>query len=147
MQFKKILPYKLKRLVPMLGLAGASLFMTGCEKEEPIYSVELDFSKDDYSNLIYEYLSNIGVSNAVKVYQEDPYIDVIYLVPDGDWSNFKENDIANFRQKVLDRVFDYSSKVRGKGNLNFYPGAASKIPEDSLWYVSKGWTINKQKQR
>ena len=34
MQFKKIVPYKIRKLIPMLGLAGATLMMTpGCEKE------------------------------------------------------------------------------------------------------------------
>ena len=29
MQFKKIVPYKIKRLIPMLGLAGATLALIG----------------------------------------------------------------------------------------------------------------------
>jgi len=32
MKFKKIMPYKIKRLIPMLGLAGAAMVMPGCEK-------------------------------------------------------------------------------------------------------------------
>ena len=33
MQFKKIVPYKIKRLIPMLGLAGATLAAPSCEKQ------------------------------------------------------------------------------------------------------------------
>ena len=55
MQFQKVLPYKLKRLVPMLGLAGASLFMTSCEKEEsiPMRDVELKFTPEDVTAIAY----------------------------------------------------------------------------------------------
>lgn len=36
MRFTKKVPYKLKRLIPMLGLAGATLLPTACEKDDEI---------------------------------------------------------------------------------------------------------------
>ena len=41
MKLNKILPYKLARVLPILGIAGASLF-AGCNKEdEPTRDVEI----------------------------------------------------------------------------------------------------------
>ena len=34
-----------------------------------------------------------------------------------------------------------------RGDFNFKLGEASKVPEDSLWYVKHGWTINEYYNR
>ncbi len=144
MRFKKIVPYKIKRILPMLGIAGASLFMGGCEKDEPLRDVELHFNCDDYSAII-----NITpdeqffISDIAKSYADDPTVRTIYLIPEGEWYTYVANTIVALRQNGLEPLFKYSPKFRGKGDFEFYPGAASKVPQDSLWFVSKGFTINK----
>ena len=143
MKLKKTIPYKLKRIIPMLGIAGASLFMGGCEKEEPLRDVELHFSPDNYSEISYEDHGEYGISELSKAYVNEPPVGTIYLVPDGDWATCKTDIINEVRRRYLEPLFDYSPKFKGKGDFNFHPGAASEVPQDSLWFVSKGFTINK----
>lgn len=130
----------------MLGLVGASLVMPGCDKEDPIpmRDIELRFSDDDCSNLFYrDREGRFFISEIIKTCEKDPYIKTVYLIPEGDWHIYVASSINGFRKYNLEILFDYSSKLRGRGDFNFYPGAASQVPEDSLWYVSKGFTINK----
>ena len=143
MKFTKTIPYKLKRIIPMLGIAGASLFMGGCEKEKPLRDVELHFNRDDFSTIVYQDRGEIFISELAKAYANDPTVGTIYLIPDGEWGTYVANTISDMRQTILEPMFNYSPKFKGKGDLDFYPGAASKIPQDSLWFVSKGFTINK----
>ncbi len=143
MRFKKIVPYKIKRILPMLGIAGASLFMGGCEKDEPLRDVELHFNCDNLSAITSEYHGDYSVSELAKAYANEPTVGTIYIVPDGDWGTYESSNINDLRKLSLEPLFDYSPKFRGKGDFNFSPGAASKVPQDSLWYVSKGFTINK----
>ena len=147
----QVLPYKLKRLIPMLGLAGASLFMTGCsEKEEsiPMRDVELKFTPEDVTAIAYSensfFLSgNFSIGDVAKHYVNDKSVRTIYLVPEGNWYYFIYTNIQGIRKNVFEPLFEYSDKFKGKGDFNFSIGEASMIPEDSLWYLSKGWTINK----
>ncbi len=143
MQFQKVLPYKLKRLVPMLGLAGASLFMTSCEKEEsiPMRDVELKFTVDDFSTIVYPKNGEFFISDVAKHYVNDKSVRTIYLVPDGRWYTYVEISVRTLRKNALEPLFEYSNKFKGKGDFDFFVGTPSR--EDSLWYLSKGWTINK----
>ena len=126
----------------MLGIAGASLFLGGCEKNEPQRDIELHFNQDDFSAISYEDIyGHRHISELAKAYADDPQVGRIYVIPDGNWSNWL--NVNGLRKNGLEPLFDYSSKFIGKGDFNFYPGAASLVPEDSLWYVSKGFTINK----
>ena len=144
MKFTKTIPYKLKRIIPMLGIAGASLFMGGCEKEKPLRDVELHFNSADVSTIWYKDENGNGqMSQIAKEYANDPTVGTIYLVPDGEWGTYVAISISDMRQTFLEPMFNYSPKFKGKGDFNFYPGAASKVPQDSLWFVSKGFTINK----
>lgn len=136
MQFKKIIPYKLKRLVPMLGLAGATLF-TACEKDEPIHDVEIIFYED--ADVSYEVLQK---------HIDNPSVRHIYMIPpDNDrFMGFAEGNISASREWFFEPRMELSPKMRAKGNFRFKSGIPSKIPEDSLWFVKQGWTINKHLQ-
>lgn len=143
MNFKKIIPYKLKRLIPVLGMAGATM-LSGCEKEENLRDIELRFNKGDYSSIMYvDDNKQMYISDIAKEYADDETVGIIYLVPEGSWGNFIDQSVVGLRKNILERLFEYSPKFRGKGDFDFFPGAASKVSADSLWYVSKGWTINK----
>ena len=150
MKLNKVLPYKLARVLPILGIAGASLF-AGCSKEdEPTRDVEVTFTQDDGWDIIQQNPDGTRqVSQLIKDYAARPDIRTIYLVPLDNWKNFGSNAITGLRKNALEYAINYSPKVRGRGDFNFWPGAASLVPEDSLWYVQNGWTINRhfQKQR
>lgn len=121
----------LKRALPVLGFAGATL-TTSCEKDEPMRDVELTFAIDD---------KVIEISE-IEQYAKDPSVRTIYLVPIDDWKYVRSGNINFMRKNVLQPRLDVSPKVRGRGDFNFAPGEASVIPGDSLWYIQHGWTIN-----
>ena len=148
MKIKKTIPYNIRKILPMIGIAGASLMMGGCQKEKPPRDIELTFTKDDVSNIVLIHPKEQGtvisreVSDIIKYLDAKPDIRTIYLVPYDDWKNVSAQDITDLRNNVLSYAIDYSPKVRGRGDFNFKLGEASKVPEDSLWYVKHGWTIN-----
>ena len=154
MKIKKIMPYNIRKILPMIGIAGASLMMGGCQKEEqPTYDVELTFSRTDVSNVVLIHpdeeplqLSR-EVSDIIKYLDAQPNIRTIYLVPKDDWGVVPAYGVTAIRNNTLSYAIDYSPKVRGRGDFNFKLGAASKVPEDSLWYVKHGWTINEYYNR
>ena len=154
MKIKKIMPYNIRKILPMIGIAGASLMMGGCQKEEqPTYDVELTFSRTESSNVILIHSDETPlhlsreVSDIIKYLDAQPNIRTIYLVPSDDWRTYNATGITAMRNNRLSYAIDYSSKVRGKGDFNFELGEASKVPEDSLWYVKHGWTINEYYNR
>ncbi|MCH5335635.1 MAG: hypothetical protein J1D86_07540 [Alistipes sp.] len=115
----------------------AALLAAGCSKEEPTKDVEIVFTQSKLSQVkkdaIQEILNSKGANN----------IRNIYLIPEeGTWSNV--GFVQALRNNVLQPSIELSPKVRGKGDFNFEVGEASKVPEDSLWFVQHGWTINKR---
>ena len=149
MKIKKIMPYNIRKILPMIGIAGASLMMGGCQKEEqPTHDV-----RSDVSNVVSIHPGEAPfhlsreVSDIIKYLDAQPNIRTIYLIPNGDWSGYQSGGVSAIRNNTLSYPIDYSSKVRGKGDFNFKLGEASKVPEDSLWYVKHGWTINEAYNR
>ena len=131
MQFKKIVPYKIKRLIPMLGLAGATLAAPSCEKE-PIPTRDEFLVFDQYNFLTVEQIQQAAAPSDVKT---------VYLVPRGDWFNYQSQNIS-LLSKQLQSWIDASPKARGQGDFEFFVGEAAAVPEDSLRIVRNGWTIN-----
>ena len=147
MKFKNVVSYNIKKLVPILGLAGATMFMGGCEKTEELQQrdVEITFAYKSYDDLFYDDSNGVRYpSLKAQEYVNDPTVRTIYLVPQGSWENYNRFSITGMREKTLEKILDYSPKFRGKGDFDFKVGEASKVPEDSLWFVSNGWTINKR---
>ena len=153
MKIKKIVPYNIRKILPMIGIAGASLMMGGCQKEQPTHDVELTFSSDDASNIVLIHPDETPltvsreVSDIIKYLDAQPNIRTIYLIPKDDWSGVQSQGVTAIRNNALSYAIDYSPKVRGRGDFNFELGEASKVPEDSLWYVKHGWTINEYYNR
>ena len=148
MKIKKTVPYNIRKILPMIGIAGASLMMGGCQKEQPTRDIELRFSPFNYSNVVLIHPDETPkrlsreVSDIIKYLDAQPDVRTIYLVPYYDWSLHQSQAITAIRNNMLSYATDYSPKVRGRGDFNFQLGEASKVPEDSLWYVEHGWTIN-----
>ena len=152
MKYTKMLPYKLKKALPAIGMMGSMLMTTSCEQEKdddiiPTKEISLTFYQGNMTNIIHLYpdLMTRTVSDTIIKYANDPTVKTIYLVPENNWSNYLYHNITSLRNNVLEYAINYSPKVRGKGDLNFRLGEASKVPEDSLWYVRNGWTINKNR--
>ncbi len=141
MAFSEILPYKIKRLFPLVALSIAPIFAS-CDKPDPAptpvetrYDVELFF--------IPMWLDEITIEN-VQRHIDNPDVRHIYLIPGEsvNWPRYTAGNIPSFRRTLESRLA-LSPRVRGRGDFPFKPGESSKVPEDSLWYIQNGWTINK----
>ena len=142
MKFHKVIPYKLKRLIPMAMIAGMPLLTsTSCEKD-PIPTRDVEYTFD--TNTADEKFLNL---QPFRDLANDKTIRYIYLVPTGTWGGLMDKNITIFRQNALQPAIEISPKIKGKGDFNFHLGEASKVPADSLWYVQQGWTINKKYQK
>jgi hypothetical protein len=139
MKIQKTVPYYLKRALPVLGFAGATL-TTSCEKEpEPTRDVEFTISL----NTLNEDLQKMTYSSLEKECSQ-PDVRYVYITAKGSWKPCYDELIHNFRVMQLEPRLAVSPKIRGRGNFDFELGEASKVHEDSLWYVNHGWTINAQ---
>ena len=98
MKLNKVLPYKLARVLPILGIAGASLF-AGCNKEdEPTRDVEITFVAGGPSDIIQKNPDGTRqVSQLIKDYVARPDIRTIYIVPVGGWIIYDYNGIHALR--------------------------------------------------
>ena len=150
MKFYKKLIYNIKRIVPMAGIAGATMLPVSCCEdtikediipEPPVvkHNVEIVFSLTDV-------IEKFSVDTLQK-YIDDKTVDTIYLVATEHWNGFTAGNISNYRRKLFQPGMELSSRLRGRGDFDFVLGEASKVPNDSLWFVEQGWTINKDHQR
>ncbi len=151
MKYTKMLSYKLKKALPAIGMMGSMLMTTSCEQEKDDYenqqkTIELTFGVWDSHNIVKILPDGTRtVSDTIIKYANDPTIKTIYLVTNDDWSGCTHPTITAIRVNGVEHPINYSSKVRGKGDFNFRLGEASRVPEDSLWFVRNGWTINKNR--
>ena len=125
-----------KSVLFLLALAGAAL-LTACEKDEPMHDVEITFYKDD--DVSFDVLESLAA---------DPTVRNIYLIPPQNdrYEVFGPEHITASMKWFWEPRFEISPKIHGRGDIRFKPGYASQVPEDSLWFLSKGWTINKYLQ-
>ena len=160
--FKKSIPYNLKKIVPMAMLAGATMLNTGCkpqnEPDDPLdnktptekptetpvvpkkINKELYFCEEDFSQVSFDTLNKyLAMDN----------IDTIFMIPRGPF--FSPNSLGLgyhyfelARSNMLEPRTNLSPRIRGKGDFATDPGHPSQALEDSLWFVSKGWTVNKR---
>ncbi len=143
MRFTDKIKYNIKRGLPILAIAGAGL-MSSCDKDDepemPIHDVEIPF--DLYT------ADNVLAFPILQKYVSDPSVRTIYLTAEveREWENFTPANIQDCRTRFLQPRIELSKKIRGKGDFLFPVGIASQVPNDSLWIVQQGWTINKRFQ-
>lgn len=142
MQKIKQIPYKIRRILPALGMAGATLFAS-CERDDPITppepivpttDIELTFSATNYQKNI--------CTDTLRKYIARPDVRHIYMIPKGYWTHYEGKGLTNLRHQLLEILINMSPKVHGRGDFYCKTGVPSTVPEDSLWYVENGWTIN-----
>ena len=140
--FQKIVPYKLKRLIPMAMIAGMPLIPMSCCKNrtdpEPTHDVEIEFDFNNFTEkLTMETLQNLSKDRSIRY---------IYLTATDHWNSIGAKNIPIYREHFFQPRIELSPKIRGRGDFDFKLGEASKVPNDSLWFIQQGWTINKKYQ-
>lgn len=142
MRFTQQIKYNLKRALPILTIAGASM-MASCDKTEdepiiPTRDIELQFWQSYYDEID---------DKVIKKHASDPSVRHIYLtvVDDGYAWTFSGKNINTLRNNMQRRINIAPHKISGRGNFMFETGVTEK--SDSLWYIQHGWTINKHLQK
>ena len=143
---------KIKILIPILLLLNVIAFVS-CKNDknepddpldnktpvEPVVKVnkELYFTESDGTQISFDTLNKyLAMDN----------IDTIFMVPQGAFFASGALGYHYFelvRSNLLEPRTNLSPRIRGKGDFVTTPGHPSQAPEDSLWFVSKGWTVNK----
>ncbi len=140
MKFTKKIPYALKCAIPTAMMAAATMF-GGCQKEEnPKHDVELKFGG--------YYGAEVTAEN-IKSKLADPTVNNIYLRAMDDGSLWYKQDDGwiypeDLRWDIEPIINIAPDRIFGRGNLVFEVGMCSR--KDSLWFVQRGWTINRQNQ-
>lgn len=156
MKLKQILPYKLRRMIPMICMAGATL-LTSCEKPipevpdkpdpevpevpdnpdtEPYVPTKIEILSFDLSNMNdvkTENISKIAADSTVKTIYLNSMYPNHYLI-------YTSEELTGLKPILQEMVDAGKPKTVGYGCFNFQPGYIS--PEDSLWMVEQGWTVN-----
>ena len=159
MKFNETVKYNLKRILPILGIAGMTMLPAcrGHENEpepQPVDTTKTtprdtipQVQKHDVElKWFQKYYEEITPEN-IQANLNDPTVANVYLsiVNGGNFSNYNTKGITAIRENLLKPRLELdSTRVFGRGNFFFAPGRA--LPEDSLWFVQKGWTVN-QNQR
>ena len=135
MKTTKVLSYKLKRALPILGIAGASVCNINAQDSATKHDIDLHWDRR----------SSVEISFAnIQNYLNDTTVNTIYLTAAGD------TDFAVYAPGISDLLCEYMSerinmapsRIRGRGNIVLEPGTIA--PCDSLWFVNSGWTINQR---
>ncbi len=144
MRIKTNNQYKLSHILPILGLAGASV-VSSCEKIEPIERpktvIEYKLQSGYPLDAMWEW-NQIYTFSGLETYLAQDYIDTIYIVPTGTlWPTYSKQTISDLRNQYLEPLLNKSPKIRGRGDFDFKSGINEP---DSLWFIKNGWTINQQ---
>lgn len=133
----------MKRLVALIAVVSvAFVLLLSCKPEnqdpEPTRDVEIEFDNTNRKEqLNKEELQELAADKTVKY---------IFLKATCHWDSYTAKSIPLLRSKFFQPRIELSSKIRGRGDFDFKLGEASKVPDDSLWFVQQGWTINKAYQ-
>ena len=158
MKFVEKMFYNIRHVIPTIGMAGLTIMPVACckpdiredinpEPEIPVetidstklHDVEIMFSSIDKGTML--------SIDTLQKYIDDKTVRTIYLVPTGHWDGLRSSNITAARKNFFQPRMEMSEKLRGRGDFDFHLGSASMVPNDSLWYIQQGWTINKAHQR
>ena len=130
-----------KSVLFLLALVSAGMF-AACEKDDdPPKDVILEF----WDNPLGHNLEQVSIENIQK-HIDNKSVRNIYIKPiesKCDYSNCRTANLHALRNYMQKRI-DLSPKMSGMGNFVFPVGETD--PQDSLWFVQHGWTINKYLQ-
>lgn len=144
MKFMKTLPYKLKRVLPILGIAGASL-LAGCNKDD-------EPTPPGLHDTVYTwpYLQDIPVVD-VCMSADSANVRYVMLQYDGVGLSMSVTTLKDFLQnRVISEVtLQNQYKIRGTGEIpSVIMGAQNgeklrKSRADSTWLANFGFTLTR----
>lgn len=144
MKLKKILPYNIRRMIPMLGLGALSMMpMASCSDDDEPHDIELTFMNGVLPNGNWGSDYSAVQIDKIRKHLSDPHIRNIYLKVSekNDFTDWKTKNDINFIKWDLEQVINLApDRIFGRGDFHFVSGVAD--PADSIWFVTHGWTVN-----
>ena len=116
MKYRKVIPFKLKNLLPMAVVAGSTIFFGACHKK-PV--PEPPHHNTTYIWGIYNTKDVLPADNITKSV-DSTSVDFVFLENDGvSWEGTSPTIALRYVQKILDDVkSDKKHKIRGAGTIN-----------------------------
>ncbi|MCQ2374883.1 MAG: hypothetical protein MJ069_03155 [Salinivirgaceae bacterium] len=138
------------RFVAMAGVVIAAFSLASCsdddEKEESaIEKHNVEFVVENpLSMTANESLNNLLDLDRIKKLASADDVDSLIILSDGSdkWKVADALVMKMLKDDYMKPIFDAVPNAYGKGSFNFKLGEASKVPNDSIWYVNHGFTIN-----
>lgn len=131
MRLTKKVPYKIKTLIPILGLAGASMF-SACERDEPIPQHDTFYCLSSSRWFTLQEQQNIVAS------ADSATVRYVILESDGKTYNGSPVRVSAFNMKLLINKIpvEKQQKVKGSGILR---NMTIDSPEDSIYLTNMGF--------
>ncbi|MCH5244188.1 MAG: hypothetical protein J1F29_04735 [Lentimicrobiaceae bacterium] len=124
-------------------LTSVILISQSCEKEKdrtPIYRAPYE------KELPFDQMNIDSIEPAIiQKFARDTACKHIYLraTDDNNFTSMSTNDINNVRNILDGRIQLAPEKISGRGDFWFMPRKAN--PDDSIWFVQHGWTVNQRR--
>ena len=112
MKFHTVIPYKLKRLIPMAMIAGMPVFAASCDKEPPHHDTTYVWGLDNWDANVF------GPRVAASADSAD--VRYVYLLNDGrSLGGAPTSTILELMNRIIDFTPpENQHKIRGAGTLN-----------------------------
>ena len=129
-----------KTFAVALAAVIAAFSLASCSDDE-----EEDTKKEEVTKSV-EFAPESSVEALLEelgIYANDSTVEKIVCKATGDWSSYNSESVTFFYRNVIPDM-DKAAKGKwiGEGDLNFKLGEASKVPDDSIGIVKRGFTIN-----
>ena len=137
MNFYKVIPYKIKRLVPMAMIAGMPFVPISCCKEDPHHNTTYVWG--------YDYWTEIWPADKVKASADSTQVDFVILKNDGEpFQGRTTSTIMKQLNTVLADISDNNRrKIRGEGILNDTGMLTLEDKRDSILLSNMGFKVGK----
>ncbi len=129
------------RYVAMAGVVMTTFSLASCSDDDE----EEDTKKEEVTKAV-EISPEGSVHDWLKemsFFANDSTVEKIVCKVIGDWSQGEAAAVTFFNKNLIPRM-DEAAKGKwiGEGDLNYKLGEASKVPDDSIGIVKRGFTIN-----
>lgn len=136
---KKVIPYQVRRALPILGIAMGGMFMSSCHDDDEPKIKQHDTT---YTWGIDNFYNNTKLNAQIRASADSASVRYVILKSDGkSWGGaFNEND---FHYQVIEPFI----RAGGEENRHKFKGAGTikyvtiKYPEDNKWLTDFGYDI------
>ena len=137
MRYKKTIKYNLKRILPMLGIAGATLLPVACKK--PLVQHDTTYTWNPYD------WNTVKLGTAAAASADSAEVRYVFLKNDG--TSF-EGCPTTLVLKSINKVINYVApenqhKIRGAGTLNEIGVGSDQERLDSTKLANMGFKFGK----